>query len=193
MSRTREFDLDRAVDAALHVFWQKGYEGTSLSALTEALGINRPSLYAAFGSKEGLFLRVVDRYVSGPGAPVSAAMNADTAREVATRMLRFYADAAGQADRPRGCLLVQGALACGDESEPVKQALTDQRHFAEAALVTRFERARREGDLSKDARPMDLARYVWTVCHGLAVQAAGGATRDQLRRVAELAMRVWPS
>ncbi len=193
MSRPREFDVDHAVDAALQVFWQKGYEGTSLTALTDALGINRPSLYAAFGSKEALFLRAVDRYVAGPAAPVSAAMEADAARDVAFRMMRFYADATGQPDRPRGCLLVQGALACGEESESVKQALTDRRHLGEAALVSRFERARRDGDLPKDARPADLARYVWTVCHGLAVQAAGGATREQLRRVVDIAMRAWPA
>jgi AcrR family transcriptional regulator len=192
MSRAREFDVDHAVDAALHVFWQKGYEGTSLANLTEALGINRPSLYAAFGSKEGLFLRAVDRYIAGPGAPVSAAMNADTAHEVARRMMRFYADAAGQPDRPRGCLLVQGALVCGEEGDSVKRALADKRHFSEGALVARFERARRDGDLAKDARPADLARYVWTVCNGLAVQAVGGATREQLRRVIDIAMRGWP-
>jgi AcrR family transcriptional regulator len=193
MSRTREFDLELAVDAALLVFWRKGYEGTSLTDLTEALGINRPSLYAAFGSKEGLFLRAVERYVTGPAAQVAAAMNADTAREAATKMMRFYADAAGEPDRPKGCLLVQGALACSDGGEAAKQALADKRHLVEASLVTRFERARRDGDLSKDARPADLARYVWSVCNGLAVQAAGGATRDQLRRVVDIALRAWPS
>lgn len=193
MSRPREFDEDRAVDAALRVFWQKGYEGTSLSDLTDALGINRPSLYAAFGSKEGLFSRAVDRYVTGPGAPVLAAMRAETAREAASKLLRFYADAVGQADRPRGCLLVQGALACGDENESVRRALAEKRNEAEALLAARFERARREGELTKDVRPADLARYVWAVCNGLAVQAAGGATREQLRRVAEVAMRAWPA
>jgi AcrR family transcriptional regulator len=193
MSRTREFDVDHAIDAALHVFWQKGYEGTSLSALTEALGINRPSLYAAFGSKEGLFQRAVERYLSGPAAAVAEALTAETARDVATKMMRFYADAAGQPGRPRGCLLVQGALACGDESEPIKQALTEKRHFAEALLVTRFEAARRAGDLAKDVKPADLARYVWTVCNGLAVQAAGRATREQLRRVVDIALRSWPA
>ena len=193
MSRTREFDVEVAVDAALRVFWQKGYEGTSLSTLTEALGINRPSLYAAFGSKEALFSRAVDRYLASPGAPVTAALSAATAREVASRMMRFYADAAGQPHRPRGCLLVQGALACSDESESVKQLLADKRHFGEEALVKRFERARRDGDLPSGAKPTDLARYVWTVCQGLAVQAAGGATPHQLRRVADLAMGAWPS
>src|ERR1700744_2545866 len=102
MSRTREFDLDDAVNAALHVFWRKGYEGTSLTDLTEALGINRPSLYAAFGSKEQLFLRAIERYLAGPAAPVTEAMKADTARDVAAKMMRFYADAAGYPDNPRG-------------------------------------------------------------------------------------------
>ena len=193
MSRPREFDVELAIDAALRLFWQKGYSGVSLTDLTEALGINRPSLYAAFGSKEELFLRAVDRYITGPAAPVAAAMNAGTAREVATKMMRFYADAAAQPDRPKGCLLVQGALVCSDESEPVKQALADKRLFAEAALATRFEQARREGDLSKNVKPADLARYVWTVCNGLAVQATGGATREQLRRAVDIAMRAWPT
>jgi len=193
MSRPREFDVELAIDAALRLFWQKGYDGVSLTDLTEALGINRPSLYAAFGSKEGLFLRAVDRYIAGPAAPVAAAMNASTAREVATKMMRFYADVAAQPDRPKGCLLVQGALVCGDDSESVKQALADRRLSAEAALATRFERARRDGDLSKDVRPADLARYVWTVCDGLAVQATGGATREQLRRAVDIAMRAWPT
>jgi AcrR family transcriptional regulator len=193
MSRARKFDIDEAVDAALHVFWRKGYEGTSLTDLTEALGINRPSLYAAFGSKEQLFLRAVDRYITGPAAPAAEAMKADAARDVVAKIMRFYADAAGHPENPRGCLMVQGALVCGDEAETVRKALVDRRHFAEAALVSRLERAKREGDLPKDARPADLARYVWTVCYGLAVQAAGGATRDQLRRVADVAMLAWPS
>ena len=185
--------MDEAVDAALHVFWRKGYEGASLTDLTEALGINRPSLYAAFGSKEQLFLRAVDRYLAGPAAPAAEALTADTARDVAAKMMRFYADAAGYPDNPRGCLLVQGALVCGEGGESVRTALTDKRHFAEAALVARFERAKRDGDLPSDAKPTDLGRYVWTVCYGMAVQAAGGATRDQLRRIAHIAMRAWPS
>jgi AcrR family transcriptional regulator len=192
MPRPRTFDLDQATERALHVFWNKGYEGATLGDLTDAMGINRPSLYAAFGNKEELFRRALERYVAGPGAAAAAALEAETAREVALRLMRYYADAAGERDRPRGCLLVQGALACGDESRSVRSALTEARHGSEAALVARLERARREGDLAADARPSDLARYVLTVCHGLAVQAVGGATRQQLRRVVELAMRAWP-
>jgi AcrR family transcriptional regulator len=190
MARPRSFDVDLATDQALHLFWEKGYEGTTLGDLTDAMGINRPSLYAAFGSKEGVFRRALERYVQGHGAGIRAALEAKTARQVVQRLLRFYADS--HADKPRGCLLVQGALACGEESEPIRKALAEQRRAGEAALVERLERARREGDLTVDATPADVARYVWSVCHGMAVQAAGGATAEQLRRVAQLAMRVWP-
>jgi AcrR family transcriptional regulator len=192
MARPRSFDLDDAVDRALHLFWSKGYEGTTLGDLTDALGINRPSLYAAFGSKEDLFRRALERYAEGPGAGITAALEAETAREVAHRVMRFHADAAGLPDVPRGCLLVNGALACGPETEAIRAALTERRHAVEASLATRFERAKKEGDLPPDAKPSELARYVYTVCNGLSVQAVGGATRDQLRRVVQMAMRAWP-
>jgi AcrR family transcriptional regulator len=193
MARPRSFDLDDAVDRALHLFWSKGYEGTTLGDLTDALGVNRPSLYAAFGSKEDLFRRVLERYAEGPGAGFKAALEAETAREVAHRVMRFHADAAGLPNVPRGCLLINGALACGAETETIRASLTEQRRENEAALAARFERAKKEGDLPPDARPTELARYVYTVCNGLSVQSVGGATRDQLRRVVEMAMRAWPA
>lgn len=193
MARLREFDIDTATERALRLFWEKGYEGATLGELTEAMGIGRPSLYAAFGNKEGLFLRALERYASEHGQGVTRALDAETAREVVTRIWRFYADAAGQPDRPRGCLLVQGALACGDEGRAARVALTEKRHFGEAALIARLQRARREGDLPSDVKPVDLAHYVWTVCYGLAVRAAGGAGRDEQRRVVQLALRAWPT
>ncbi len=192
MSRPRTFDLDTAIDQALQVFWQKGYEGTSLTDLTEAIGINRPSLYSAFGSKEELFQRVVARYVTKQGAPIMTALEAPTGRLAVERLLRFYADAAGDPSKPAGCLLVQGALACSDESQSVRQALVEARAEGEALLRARLKRAKAEGDLSADASPAELARFVWTVCHGMSVQAAGGATRSELRKVAAQAMQAWP-
>lgn len=192
MARTREFDLDEATERALHLFWSKGYEGTSLSDLTEAMGISRPSLYAAFGSKEALFQRALERYASTAKVGIEAALAAPTAREAALRVLRFHADAAGRTDVPRGCLLVQGALACSDDSAPVRTALAAARSAGEAATLVRFERAKKAGELPADTRPADLARWLWTVCQGMAVQASSGATREQLRRVAELTMRAWP-
>jgi len=193
LSRPRDFDIDSAVDSALHEFWKKGYEGTSVTDLTEAMGINRPSLYAAFGNKEGLFRRVLDHYEQAQSGKVQAALAAPSARGVVEGLLYMYADAAGDPARPRGCLLVQGALACSAESEPVRRELTERRHAGEAALRERLKRAKSEGDLPADESAADLARYVWALCDGLAVQAAGGATRAELRRVVARALRAWPT
>ncbi len=190
--RPREFDVDKALDRALQVFWRKGYEGASLPELTRAMGINRPSLYAAFGNKEALFRRVLDRYAEGPAAYVRAALAEQTARAVAERILGGGVDLLTGPRGPRGCLLVHGALACGEAAEPVRRELTSRRAAAQAAIRRRFERARAEGDLPAGACPADLARYVVTVLHGLAVQAAGGAGREELRRVVEVALRAWP-
>jgi AcrR family transcriptional regulator len=193
MARPRTFDIQAAIDQALLLFWKNGYEGTSLSDLTEAMGINRPSFYAAFESKEALFRRVLDRYAQGPASEIVRSIEAPTARGVVEGLLYGYADAAGSRKRPRGCLLVQGALACSDESDVIRRDLAERRAAVETALRGRLERAKREGDLPPTAEPADLARFIWTVCQGIAVQAAGGATRAELRRVATQALRVWPS
>ena len=190
--RPRSFDLDQALDRALEVFWRRGYEAASLPELTEAMGINRPSLYAAFGNKEALFRKVVARYVEGPAAYVSEALEEPTARAVAERLLSGAIDLLTDRKNPRGCLMVQGALACGNSAESVRRVLVSRRLSGELAIRRRFERALAEGDLPADSSPADLARYVATIIRGLAVQAAGGATREDLRRVVDLALRVWP-
>jgi AcrR family transcriptional regulator len=192
IGRPREFDPDAALDHALAVFWRKGYEGTSLADLTRAMGINRPSLYAAFGNKEELFRRALDRYAEGPAAYVRAALHEPTARAVAERLLSAAIDVVTDRRNPRGCLLVQGALACGEAAESVRRELVARRLASEAALRERFKRARAAGDLPDDSDPSDLARYMMAVVQGLAVQAAGGASRAKLRRVAALALRAWP-
>ncbi len=189
--RPREFDLDLALDTALHVFWRKGYEGTSLSDLTDAVGVSRPSLYAAFGSKEDLFRRVLDRYTARYDPVMSAALAAPTARRCAEVLLTAYAQPRSDA-AVAGCLLVQGALACSDDAAPVRAELAARREAVVTALRARFESAQAGGDLPPDARPADLARYVVTVMNGLSVQAAGGASAEDLRRVAEIALAAWP-
>jgi AcrR family transcriptional regulator len=191
--RPREFDVEKALDRALKVFWRKGYEGASLPELTRAMGINRPSLYAAFGNKEALFRKVLDRYVEGPACYVREALAELTARAVAERLLGGAVELLTDPRHPRGCLLVQGALVCGDAAESVCRELAARRVAGEVAVRQRFERAREEGDLPTDADPADLARYVVTVIRGMAVQAAGGANREELRRVADVALRAWPA
>jgi AcrR family transcriptional regulator len=191
--RPREFDVDQALDRALRVFWRRGYEGATLPDLTEAMGINRPSLYAAFGSKEELFRKALDCYAEGPAACLREALNEPTARAVAERLLDGAIDLVTDRRNPRGCLMVQGALACGEAAESVRRELVARRVAGEVAVRQRFERAIADGDLPAEADPADLARYVVTVMRGMAVQAAGGASREDLRRVAELALRAWPT
>jgi AcrR family transcriptional regulator len=192
VGRPRNFDVDKALDRALAVFWRKGYEGTSLPDLTKAMGINRPSLYAAFGNKEALFRRAIVRYSEGPAAHAREALAEPTARKVVERLLLGGIDLVASPRRPRGCFLVQGALACGDKAEGVRREVAKRRAAGEAALGERFQRARREGDLSPSADPSDLARYVSALMYGIAVQAASGAKRAALLRVARLALRQWP-
>jgi len=192
MGRPRSFDIGRALDRALQVFWRRGYEGTSLSDLTKAVGVNRPSLYAAFGDKEALFRKALDRYLAGPAAYTLEALKEPTARAVIERLLRGAADLNAAPRNPGGCLMVQGALACGEAADSIRQELTARRAAGEAAIRRRLQRAKSEGDLSSDADPAELARYVATILYGMAVQAAGGASRGKLQRVAEMTLRTLP-
>ncbi|HEY0146012.1 MAG: TetR/AcrR family transcriptional regulator [Methylovirgula sp.] len=193
LGRPRAFDADEALGKALKVFQRKGYEGSSIADLTEAMGINPPSLYAAFGSKEELFRRAVDRYVGIREDFSHEALNAPTAREVVERLLRGTADQLTDPQSPPGCLLVQGALSCGDAAEPVKKELCFRRVAEEVALRHRLERALEDGDLPKRLDVAGLARYIATVSQGMAVQAAGTATRADLHTVVNAVMQTWPS
>ena len=190
--RPRAFDPDVALDRAMHVFWAKGYEGASLSDLTRAMRINRPSLYAAFGNKEDLFRKVLDRYVDGPLAYFGKALATPKARDVVEQIFFGAARMAGDPRFPSGCLMVQGALAVGNAARSVQKEAVGRRAASEVALRRRLQRAKREGDLPENADPTELARYVMTVLQGMAVQGANGAGRDQLRRVAQIALRAWP-
>lgn len=191
--RPRTFDVDTALDRALEVFWRQGYEGTSLPDLTKAMGINRPSLYAAFGNKENLFRKVLDRYDEGPAAYVREALHEPTARAVVERLLRGAVDLLTDPRHPPGCLMVQGALSCGEAADAIRQELASRRAAGVTALRQRLERARADGDLPTHTDPADLASYVATIIHGMAVQAAGGASRSELDRVMDTALRAWPA
>ena len=190
--RPRAFDSERALDRALKVFWRQGYEGTSLSDLTRAMRINRPSLYAAYGDKQSLFRKVLDRYARGPANYLLRAIEQPTARLVAEGILKGAVGAIGNRS-PRGCLYVQGALACGHEGACVQRELVSRRAAGVALLRRRLERAKAEGDLPPDSNPATLSRYILTVAQGMSVQSAGGATRAELKQVADTAMRAWPS
>ena len=186
--RPREFDLDKALERAMQLFWRQGYEGTSLNDLTRELGVTRPSLYAAFESKESLFLKALDLYEARAGYR-EAALTAPTASAYARALLEGAADLHGDKKNPPGCLGVQGALACAPESDAIRTELIRRRKIGEGIIRDRLKRAKAEGDLPTEADPADLARYLSIVIYGITVQAAGGATRKELRSVAELALQ----
>jgi AcrR family transcriptional regulator len=193
VGRPREFDKDRALDRATELFWRKGYEGTSLSDLTDELGITRPSLYAAFGNKEMLFRLALDRYEAKSGAYRTRALTAPTAYAMARQLLEGAADLHGDKNNPVGCLGVHGALACSDGAGAIRQELSSRRREGEKAIRQRLERAKAEGDLPAESNPADLARYLSVVIYGMTVQAVGGATRAELHGVAEVALKQWPN
>ena len=193
IGRPRAFDMDQALDQALHVFWEKGYDGASVADLTEAMGINPPSLYAAFGNKEALFKKALDRYEAKRDQIMEEAFAAPTAREAVTRLLEGTAERLSDNCNPRGCLMVQGALSGGEECEAVKRDLSSRRAGGEALIRKRLQRAKKEGDLPPNVDAAALARFVATVMHGMAVQAAGGAAPKELRAIVNTALRAWPS
>ncbi|WP_433087697.1 TetR/AcrR family transcriptional regulator [Dactylosporangium sp. CA-052675] len=182
-----------ALDRALEVFWRQGYEGTAISDLTKAMGIsNAPSLYNAFGNKEQLFVKVLDRYADGPARYIREAFEQPTARGTVESLLHGAADATTDPDHPRGCLTVQGGLACSSQAEPARDELTARRAAGEAALRERLQRARADGEIPEESDADGLALYFTTIYQGLAVQASGGATREQLHAIVNMAMAVWP-
>ncbi|MFG3162149.1 TetR/AcrR family transcriptional regulator [Streptomyces sp. NPDC048232] len=192
VGRPRGFDADEALERAMRVFWEHGYEGASLTDLTDAMGITRTSMYAAFGNKEDLFRRSLERYEEGPAAYLARALKEPTAREVATAFLNGSVRTTTSPGCPNGCLGVQGSLAAGESGRAARDLLADWRNGGVDRLQDRFRRAVDEGDLPPGTDPALLARYLMTVANGIAVQAAGGATRDDLRQVADIALRGWP-
>ncbi len=191
--RPREFDVDEALTAALRVFWSKGYEGASLSDLTEAMGITRPSLYAAFGNKEALFCKALDLYEREKLAYVGEALAAPTARQVAERMLRGSLANQMSECEPKGCLGVISSVACGQEAESIRAHVIERRASSHKAIINRFEQAKAEGDLPAHVDVAGLTAYLLALLQGMAVQAGSGASREQLEGLIETSLAVWPS
>ena len=191
--RPRSFCKDEALDKAMTVFWRQGYEGASMADLTKAMGINPPSLYACYGSKEGLFNAVLERYDQRREAFMAAVLAKPVAAEVAQAYLlgvvEFAADTKG--GNPPGCLMVQGGISSGDTVIP--DTLARHRAEKEAMLRTRFEDARKSGDLPRTCDPAALARYLMVMANGISVQASAGATVQDLREVAAIALTNWPA
>lgn len=190
--RPRTFDRTAALRRAMEVFWVKGYEGASMSDLTAAMGINSPSLYAAFGCKEALFLEAVEFYTQVEGTDIwSALEKSPTARQAIERFLRQTAKAYSQTDRPQGCLIALGALHQDSSRGAICDDLRRRRAENRAALLKRLERGVAEGELPADFDCRTAATFYATVQHGMSIQARDGASRTALLATAAGAMAAW--
>ena len=191
--RPREFDIDDALGKALLVFWRNGYEAASMTELTSAMGITKPSLYAAFGNKEALFNKALDLYEREKLAYMTSALDAPTARGVAERLLNGALEMQSSTCDPKGCLGVISTATCGAEAESIKAAVVKRRASSEAALILRFEQAQAAGEFPEGMTPAALTRYLFAILQGLMLQAGSGATCAELTELVATSMAVWPT
>ncbi|HYQ28766.1 MAG TPA: TetR/AcrR family transcriptional regulator [Polyangiaceae bacterium] len=192
--RPRSFDREAALEQAMLLFWEHGYEATSLSQLTSAMGISPPSLYAAFGDKQALFLQAVDRYVTRGGAGTESLMrDAKTAREAVAHFLEASAQRLANPHFPRGCMVVLAAASCSEEAAPVQHKLAACRAAWERSLRQRIEQGIEDGDVPATASPAALASFYMAVVQGMSLHAKDGASRKRLQEIAETALQAWPA
>ncbi|MCD5341784.1 TetR/AcrR family transcriptional regulator [Arthrobacter sp. AK04] len=190
--RKRTFDDQDALRTAMELFWRQGYEGTSIADLTQALGINPPSLYAAFGSKRELFERTLNRYMCERTIQLEEAMTRPTAHEAVLELLTGRVEVFTSPSQPAGCMTIQAGLASGDPHQEIVDLLAAAREEMRRSVLRRFDKALAEGDLPPDTDCRALARYVMSAIYGLSVEAASGAPRQELMAAAVLAAGVVP-
>lgn len=189
--RPREFDTTAALDAALTVFWKQGFEGTSTADLTAAMGISKPSMYAVFGNKKELFCKALERYCER-NVSLPEILTLPTAYEVAERFLSKSMLPMQDSPDPQefvGCMVTQGALTCSPVNRDMVEALSNKRHQWQTMLEERFARAQAEGDLPPTANAAELAAYISTVFHGLAVQASAGLSCAESAAIVAMALK----
>ncbi|MEP7102257.1 MAG: TetR/AcrR family transcriptional regulator [Burkholderiales bacterium] len=191
--RPLSFDRDTALDKAMHVFWEHGYEAASISDLTAAMGITPPSLYTAFGDKAQLFLEAIERYATGPGGFGQRALDEEpTARGAIERLLNEAADELTQECHPLGCMMVMATTNCSVAAEHIQNALVKRRALGVGAMQARIQRGVDEGELPAGTDAGALANFYATVYQGMSMQAKDGMSRKSLLASVEMAMRSWP-
>ncbi len=193
--RPRTFDIDAALDKAVEVFWKYGFQDASMQELTQAMGLSKPSLYAAFGDKEALYLKALQRYASLLVGRHGGALNEEPdGRRAISAFLKSMASMFADPELPGGCFVVNGSADCGGLSMPpaVETALRGALQASEGFLLARLERAQRDGQLAASARPADLASLFMSIIAGMGVMAKSGAGLDKLNTVIDSAMLAWP-
>ncbi|MES9860720.1 MAG: TetR/AcrR family transcriptional regulator [Candidatus Thiodiazotropha sp. LLP2] len=195
--RKRAFDKSAALDKAMHVFWENGYSGTSISDLTEALGINKPSLYAAFGNKEQLFTTALEHYKSRYGEPVLEKLTKPADLPLVDR-IRTYAqgivDLVCGKSYPRGCLFVKSSCESGSTGIPddITSLLQNMGSATQLTLSRLFELEQQQGRISSHTKPEELASYLLSVLYGISVLARQGRPREELNGIIEVAIKGLP-
>ena len=190
--RPRSFDRNAALTRAMEVFWSQGYEGASISDLSEAMGIGSPSLYAAFGSKEALFREAIELYGRTEGPAIwDAVENAPDARSAVAGFLTATAHSFSRPGKPRGCMVVLSQLNATEASASVCAALRENRAQGQSGLEARLRQAVAAGELPVSTDVAALAAFYLTVQQGMSIQARDGASEEKLLAVAKGAMAAW--
>ncbi|WP_171013946.1 TetR/AcrR family transcriptional regulator [Chitinivorax sp. B] len=192
--RPRVFDRERALAAAMRLFWQHGFEGTSMAQLTDAMQINPPSLYAAFGSKDNLYRETLSHYLAEYGRLLVETLNTEgDGRQAMHHMLRTAAALFTDTSHPSGCMVSNAAVHCAAENARLAELLTQHRTHARNLIQARLAQAQQAGELSSTADIPHLATYFAMVIQGMALQARDGADRATLEQLGDLALRAWPA
>jgi AcrR family transcriptional regulator len=195
--RKRAFDKSDALDRAMRVFWENGYNGTSVNDLTEALGINKPSLYAAFGNKEQLFETALNHYASHYGAPLFKRLT-EPAETPFDKRVRCYMtgiiDLINSKESPKGCMFVKSCCEAGSSAIPAELApfLTELSQSNEKRLIRAISVEQKRGQLLQSVKPREIADYLFSVLYGLTVLAKQGKSRNELIRIVDMAINALP-
>ena len=187
--RPISFDKDAALEAAMLLFWERGFEGTSMADLTQAMGLNPSSIYAAFGDKHALFQLAVKRYMEMRAQYSGKALEEPTLEKVVRALFDNTVAFLTAPGHPPTCMTLSGAVGCSVDAMPARDLMAAIRKQNEAAMRERFIKARKSGELPKDVDVDDYTRYLSTIIAGLSIQAANGSTKAKLNRIAQMALR----
>ena len=187
--RPLSFDKDAALESAMLLFWERGFEGTSMADLTQAMGLSPSSIYAAFGDKHALFQLAVKRYMEMRARYAGKALDEPTLGKVVRALFDNTVAFLTTPGHPARCMTLSGAVGCSVEAAPARDIMSEIRKQNEAVMRERFIKARNSGELPKNVNVDDYTRYLSTIIAGLSIQAANGSTRAELKRTARMALR----
>lgn len=187
--RPISFDKDTALEAAMLLFWERGFEGTCMTSLTQAMGLSPSSIYAAFGDKQALFRLAVKRYMETRAQYATEALEQPTLEKVVRALFDNTVAFLTTPGHPPTCMTLAGAMGCSVDAAPARDLMTEIRRQNEVAMKERFLQARKNGELSKDTNVDDYTRYLSSILAGLSIQAANGSTKVELKRTVRMALR----